>query len=40
MLCKNGIIKEYKIKGTLNFEGEYVFGLRNGEWKEYYDKGK
>ena len=35
----NGKIKEYDYKGKLEFEGEYLNGLRNGKGKEYYENG-
>ena len=34
---KNGNVKEYNSKGELEFEGEYVEGIRNGKGKEYYN---
>ena len=34
-----GYIKEYKIHGELEFEGEYLNGLKNGKCKEYYPYG-
>ena len=27
-------------KGKLKYNGEYLYGLRNGKGKEYYKKGK
>ena len=32
----NGNIKEYDSFGSLDFEGEYKNGERNGKGKEYY----
>ena len=32
-----GYIKEYDYYGNLIFEGEYLYGERNGKGKEYYD---
>ena len=31
----NGYVKEYNFFGRLNFEGEYLNGLKNGKGKEY-----
>ena len=36
---KNGLIKEYGYEGELDFEGEYLNGIRNGKGKEYYYDG-
>ena len=41
-LKKDEIIKEFKEYNdsyTLEFEGEYLNGKRNGKGKEYYDNG-
>ena len=35
-----GLVKFYDSYGKLNFEGEYLNGLRNGKGKEYYINGK
>ena len=39
---KNGIgkVKEYYKNGQLKFEGEYLYGKRNGKGKEYNYKGE
>ena len=34
-----GKVYEYNSDGILQFEGEYINGLRNGKGKEYYDNG-
>ena len=37
----NGFVKEYdKFEGYLKFEGEYLYGERNGKGKEYNSNGK
>ena len=33
----NGFIIVFGFNGTLDFEGEYLNGLKNGKCKEYYD---
>lgn len=35
-----GKIEEYDDNGKLNFEGEYLNGLRNGKGAEYFKKWK
>ena len=36
----DGIAKEYDFDGKLEFEGEYLNGLRNGKGKSYEDNGR
>ena len=35
-----GFIREFNKKDILEFEGEYLNGVRHGKGKEYYENGK
>ncbi len=37
---RDGVFKEYYPNGTMKMSGNYVNGLRTGEWVEYYNTGQ
>ena len=39
-MMKMGKGKEYNYKGEIEFEGEYLKGVKNGKGKEYFKNGK